>query len=256
MQRYRNELYDKFKPDNLDSALDNNENRTPNPLTRVYKNNVCICGGTSSGKTTFLLNCLLGGIFDVNKIFLFAPTETLTSGLWVQFLKKYNTHNQFTVFDLSKDDLPTFKDLSKLRAMYEKKMGKNAKKWLFIFDDWISLLNGELQQMIHQLLVNSSRISSDVVLLMQTLNKLPPMLSQNITVWVLFINYMSKSQYEMVLTNRSNLSLDKDQKKELIKYVKSNENKHIPLILSTTSPMDEMIQFNGFYLTFDQDIYD
>lgn len=257
MKKTRNPIYETFNPDSLDQVLSNNENREPNSLTGVYKNNICICGGSSSGKTTFLLNCLTEGIFDVDKIFLFAPTETLESGLWRSYLKKFNTKNLVTVYNLTDDktELPTFKELSAIRKYYEAmKMQRKQKpkKFLFIFDDFISLLNPTLFQLVHQLLVNSSRLSSDVALLMQTLNKLPPALSSNITIWMLFINYMSKSQYEMVFRNRSNLSLDHNQIQELIKYIKSNENKHVPLILSTTSPNDEMIQYDGYYLSFEE----
>lgn len=256
MKRYRNKIYDSFNPINLDTEFSNNENREKNPLTRVYKNNICICGGTSSGKTTFLLNCLKNGIFDVDKIFLFIPTESMLSGLWPGFLKKYDKGKFITKFDLGNDELPTFKELAILRSMYQKKVGTRAKKWLFIFDDWISLLDKNLLQMIHQLLVNSSRLSSDVILCMQTLDLLPPKLSQNITVWFLFINYMAKSQYEMVFRNRSNLALEKEQIKALIRLIRSNPNKNIPLIISTTSPVDEMIQFDGYYYTFEEDIFD
>ena len=258
MKRYHNPIYEQFNPASLDASLGTNENRDLNSLTRVYKNNLCVVGGSSSGKTTFLVNCLMQGIFDVDKVFLFLPTESIESGIWKKVLEKYAKSNLFQLYNISdeKTVLPTFSDFSKIRKMYEKqKLDKKqkAKKFLFIFDDFISLLDKDLFQLIHQLLVNSSRLSSDIALLMQTLNKLPPQLSQNITVWALFINYMSKSQYEMVLRNRSNLSIDKEQTKWLIKHIKQNENRRIPLIISTTSPVDEMIQFDGYYYVFEDE---
>ena len=71
----------------LDSILlGSDETREVNEYYGIYKINMLIAGGSGSGKTTFILDNLFGKIIEADAIFLFAPYETITSGLYKKLI--------------------------------------------------------------------------------------------------------------------------------------------------------------------------
>jgi hypothetical protein len=63
-----------------------------------------IAGGSGSGKTTFILDNLFGKIIEADAIFLFAPYETITSGLYKKLImaageKKRESKNRYHSID-------------------------------------------------------------------------------------------------------------------------------------------------------------
>lgn len=84
--------------------LGGDETREVNPYYGIYKINMLVAGGSGSGKTTFILDNLFNKIIDADAIFLFAPFETITSGLY----KKLITASTETEDD---DEKPKRRDL-------------------------------------------------------------------------------------------------------------------------------------------------
>ena len=71
----------------LDSILlGSDETREVNEYYGIYKINMLVAGGSGSGKTTFILDNLFGKIIEADAIFLFAPYETITSGLYKKLI--------------------------------------------------------------------------------------------------------------------------------------------------------------------------
>ena len=72
----------------LDSILlGSDETRDINEYYGIYKINMLVAGGSGSGKTTFILDNLFGKIIEADAIFLFAPYETITSGLYKKLIQ-------------------------------------------------------------------------------------------------------------------------------------------------------------------------
>lgn len=89
----------------LDSILlGSDETREVNEYYGIYKINMLIAGGSGSGKTTFILDNLFGKIIEADAIFLFAPYETITSGLYKKLImaageKKRELKNRYRSID-------------------------------------------------------------------------------------------------------------------------------------------------------------
>ena len=66
--------------------LGGDETREVNPYYGIYKINMLVAGGSGSGKTTFILDNLFNKIIEADAIFLFAPFETITSGLYKKLI--------------------------------------------------------------------------------------------------------------------------------------------------------------------------
>lgn len=66
--------------------LGSDETREVNEYYGIYKINMLIAGGSGSGKTTFILDNLFNKIIEADAIFLFAPYETITSGLYKKLI--------------------------------------------------------------------------------------------------------------------------------------------------------------------------
>jgi hypothetical protein len=79
----------------LDSILlGSDETREVNEYYGIYKINMLVAGGSGSGKTTFILDNLFGKIIEADAIFLFAPYETITSGLYKKLIMAAGERNQ------------------------------------------------------------------------------------------------------------------------------------------------------------------
>jgi hypothetical protein len=74
--------------------LGSDETREVNEYYGIYKINMLIAGGSGSGKTTFILDNLFGKIIEADAIFLFAPYETITSGLYKKLIMAAGEHKK------------------------------------------------------------------------------------------------------------------------------------------------------------------
>lgn len=90
--------------------LGSDETREVNEYYGIYKINMLIAGGSGSGKTTFILDNLFNKIIEADAIFLFAPYETITSGLYKKLImaageskndNKYRKYRNLDEIDLT-----------------------------------------------------------------------------------------------------------------------------------------------------------
>lgn len=88
--------------------LGGDETREVNPYYGIYKINMLVAGGSGSGKTTFILDNLFNKIIEADAIFLFAPFETITSGLYKKLISA-STETEDT-HDKPKRGKPIFDD--------------------------------------------------------------------------------------------------------------------------------------------------
>lgn len=232
---------------NLDSVLGLGENREINEYFGIYRIIQLVVGGSSSGKTTSVINAVMQGIYGFEHIMFMAPLETLTGeGILAKFidkmLKSSKYRNKVHLFNISDHKLPTFEDL----VAHRKKI---KGKTLLIIDDWINAVNKKELNLINRLMCNSSRLSMDMILMLQNSNKVPPAIFQNATILSLFPCYLAKSQF-IAMVNRSGVGLSNQQINQLLIYCKSKDNKRLELTINNIGEYDKQIRFDNEYITF------
>lgn len=243
-----------FKPQSLDRYLGINENREPNEYFRTYKCNTLMVGGTTAGKTTYLLNMIMQGIFPFNKLYLFLPQETMESGLMKKFIelsKKSDKHkNNIIVYNISEHKIPIFEYFAAERKKDEERnKGKKLKKDLFVFDDFIYATTKNEKVFVNRLLVNSSRLSADTILLVQNINDFPPSTFGNIQIFVLFYDTLASSQNETILRRTGTIST-RDQMRKIFNWCdERQEEKPLPLLIVKPVAMKYRLIFNNEYIS-------
>lgn len=250
-----------FTHDSLDKFLGLNENREINPYFKTYKYNTLIVGTTASGKSTYLLNMIMQNIYPFHKLYLFVPDETINSGIMAKFIERSQNSpkmkDKIVLYNISEHKTPVFEYFSSEREKYEQKVGsKNAMKDLFVFDDFIFATTKSEKNFVNRLLVNSSRLSSDVVLLVQSIKDFPPSIFGNIQVFILFYQTVPASQVDAILT-RTNVVTSRKQKNKLFKYLEGIETKDPikePLTIVTNAPIKYKLTYNNYYIP--KDVFD
>lgn len=102
--------------------LGGDETREVNPYYGIYKINMLVAGGSGSGKTTFILDNLFNKIIEADAIFLFAPFETITSGLYKKLI------NASTESDEDKPSKPKRRAVFDDEILFEDRRTKQPSK--------------------------------------------------------------------------------------------------------------------------------
>lgn len=224
-----------------------NENREENPYFHSYKFSTCFVGGSSSGKTTTMINMFNSGIYKPDLVLYCAPSETLNSGLVSSFIKKRKAIPVELKIDGQFYNGPNSL-WHQFQAIHKQKP-KLTK--IIIFDDFQAFVkNADFNKMLNTLLSNASRYNANMILLCQTLTNIDTKISSNINVWALFCRYLPESQIKVVLKNRSNVDLRKEQIEQLITFLRSAKNPHIPLIVNSLAPLDYQLIYENYALKF------
>lgn len=249
----------------IDELLSDDEIRKPNWFYNTYKCVGCCCGSSGAGKTSFLINQILNGVFDISILILYLPEETLNSGVYRNLIKRNILNKKILVSNLSKENdlieevndnviiynkFLTFKDILEIRTQYIKST-KDKRPFLLIFDDFISLFDKHKWQEFHEFLFNSSRLNSYMFALVQSFKDIIPTLRVNFSIIILFVNYLSSSVVKTILNNSIPLDLSKKNIDDLIYYIKQQPNRHEPLILVNGVEKDKKIIYDNQYITFD-----
>lgn len=241
----------KFRNESLDKKLNLNENREINEYFQTYKCNSLLVGGTTAGKTTYLLNLITQNIFPFNKLYLFAPEETLTSGLMAKFInmaKNSKMKDRIIIYNLSEHRTPVFEYFADQRRRYENSIKGVGKKDLFVFDDFIFATTKNEKKFVHRLLVNSSRLSADVLLLVQSIKDFPPEIFGNIQIFIIFAETISRTQVETIL-RRTGVIDTRSQMFKLLKITNNiNPDPKQPLIIVKSAPVKYRLIFDNNYI--------
>lgn len=220
-----------------------NENRVENPYFHSYKFSTCFVGGSSSGKTTTMINMFDQKIYNPDLVIYCAPSETLASGLVSSFIKRRKAIP--VQLNIDTDFMGLYKQI---QTIHNKKP-KLTK--IIIFDDFQAFVkNAMFNKMLNTLLSNASRYNANMILLVQTLTNIDTKISSNINVWALFCRYVPESQIKVVLKNRSNVDLRKEQVDQLITFLRQAKNPHIPLIVNSLAPLDYQLIYENYALRF------
>lgn len=229
-----------YKFESLDKYV--NEDRKENPYFHSYKFSTCFVGGSSSGKTTTMINMFDQKIYNPDLVIYCAPSETLNSGLVNSFIKR----RKAIAVELNQE--LDFNDLYKQFQIIHKKKPSLTK--IIIFDDFQSFVrNKEFNKMLNTLLSNASRYNANMILLCQTLTNIDTKISSNINVWALFCRYLPESQIKVVLKNRSNVDLSNEDMAKLITTLRRAKNPHIPLIVNSLAPLEYQLIYENYALT-------
>lgn len=230
-----------YKFTDLDKYV--SENRTENPYFHSYKFSTCFVGGSSSGKTTTMIQMFDQKIYNPDLVIYCAPSETLQSGLVSSFIKRRKAIAVELMLDMD------FMKLYQQFQIIHKKKPSLTK--IIIFDDFQAFVkNQQFNKMLNTLLSNASRYNANMILLCQTLSNVDTKISSNINVWALFCRYLPESQIKVVLKNRSNVDLSKEDMEMLISSLRRAKNPHIPLIVNSLAPLEYQIIYENFALSF------
>lgn len=230
-----------YKFTDLDKYV--NEDRKENPYFHSYKFSTCFVGGSSSGKTTTMINMFDQKIYDPDLIIYCAPSETLQSGLVSSFIKRHKAIAVELTIDMD------FMDLYKQFQLIHKKKPQLTK--IIIFDDFQAFVKNQMfNKMLNTLLSNASRYNANMILLCQTLSNVDTKISSNINVWAIFCRYVPESQIKVVLKNRSNVDLSNEDMQRLITTLRKAKNPHIPLIVNSLAPIDYQLIYENYALAF------
>lgn len=239
----------KFNLGSLDTVLGCNENRENNAFYECYKISHLVIGGSSAGKSTYVINQIIQGVYEFEQLFIFGPNESIEgTGVLARFIdvaqKSRKLKGKIHLNDLSKHKMPTFAQFTQFASQVKGKI-------LILFDDFINTVNKEELNMIHRLLANCSRLSADIILIVQNLQKLPLWATQNCTIFTVWPRYLAKTQLKALLQNRTNLSLSTAQVDQLISYCRNHEDTRLPLTINNNAEIDKMIRFGNDFVTFD-----
>lgn len=220
-----------------------NENREENPYFHSYKFSTCFVGGSSSGKTTTMINMFDQKIYNPDLVIYCAPSETLQSGLVNSFIKRRKAIAVELTIDMD------FMALYRQFQIIHQKKPQLTK--IIVFDDFQAFVKHPIfNKMLNTLLSNASRYNANMILLCQTLSNVDTKISSNINVWALFCRYLPESQIKVVLKNRSNVDLSKEDMDKLISSLRRAKNPHIPLIVNSLAPLDYQIIYENYALAF------
>lgn len=246
-----------FKSHSLDNYFGIEEVRTKNEYFGVSKMNMILFGSTTSGKTTYLLNLILQRIIPCNRIYIFAPTESLEIGLWNGFIQKSKAKSgenpekkRVFVYNITKDKFPTYDDFLKAREKYNRETKpEDRKRDLFIFDDFIKVVDRGEMKYIQRLMTNTSRLSGDVILLMQSMELIGPQIIGNFQVVIIFFKSIADTQFEAVLKRLSVVS-NRKQFNELQRFLLDEDLPYEPLIVINDSvPISRKLIFDNSYVS-------
>ena len=232
-----------FETTSLDNILNNNEARDVNDFYGIYKISHCILSGSGGGKSTFAIQQILSGVYNIDRLFIVAAEETLTSGIMASFIARLSIspkwEKKLFVYNLSVG-MPSFESIK----------SKTKGRSLLLMDDWISICTPKDLKVVHRLLMNGSRLSLDMLLLVQNFSKIPPNIFQNFTLITIFPNFTSKSQIKAICTHRSSCSLSSKQIDTLISYARQ-QGKHSYITINNLASIGEQIRVNNEFLTFE-----
>ena len=261
-----------IRPLNIET-LNKNEDRQINKVFNVYHVKSLVCGASSSGKTTFILNYLFQNLDTYGLVIYCAPTETLESGLIKSIVTNGKDVSQrfglnidlskyFFPLDIRKDELPTITQLQSIqkKCSINKDTGK-PKRIALILDDFINVLTTKDNiKQINAYLTQSSRASCDIFLLVQTYNHITPSIATNVNVLILFLKYMSKDSYNACLRRSFTGEISKEFQELIFNELKHASNlsgnteltrialNHQPFIFINDQPTDKSIIFNNNYI--------
>lgn len=237
---------DYFESVNLDGVLGVCESRYVLPYFNTYKVSLGIVGSSSSGKTTYLINLILQGKLDpFNNIIICAPAESLEAdGALSRFIARCRgvprLSKRVHVINLTKN-VPTF---SQFMGSADHSKPPN----IVIFDDWIHAMTKKEIEVIKRLLTSISRLNAHLILLMQNLGPLDPNFTQQLTAMVVFPLYVSPSQLDMIMKNRTQANLNNKQIDDILNLAMKQENKRTPLMISNLAPINKQIRFGNSFL--------
>lgn len=231
----------------LDEVLGLCEDRKINDYFQIYRIIQLVIGSSSSGKTTAVCNAIMSGVYEFDHLIIAAPGETIKGeGILAKFIermeKSHAWKNKIHTINITKKGIPSFESLVEFRK-------KTKGKTLFLIDDWINVVTAKELEMIHRMMNNSSRLSMDMILLLQNANKVPPSIFQNATIISLFPCYIANSQFTAMMA-RSGAAISQKDAKELLTYCRSHDNKRLELTINKLAPYDKQIRFNNEYIVF------
>lgn len=255
----------------IDRLLNGSETRDVNEYFGIYKLNILCCGGSGSGKSTWIINMILNNIFNCDVILCFIPHETLYSGFYQSLLRSEHFEKPILVFEIgnnkhysSLDNAEEIEIKSQKRSNYiiqgmptvsqlfKIKSDLGFKQPLIIFDDFVNVLNRQMWDEYYRYIHNGSRLNAKICSCVQSINKIPPQVRSSYTIVVLFTNYLTHSVITTMLRNCVlNPMLDKTNTEYLLDLISKDINKHNPLIvIGGDCDQKKSIIYNNNYITF------
>lgn len=252
----------------IDKILLDDETRDINPYFNIRKLSFCVAGGSGSSKTTTTIKLLLNGIIEFDCLILLAPIESISSGLWKNFIKKFNQifgdDKIMIIFNLSNNynGLNEFKKISKkiiqfdgmpiFNDIFDLKLELELKKPVIIFDDFVNVLTKKDWEKYYEFQHNASRLNAVLFSLLQTLEKIPPACRNSFSIVILFVNFLTISNIKTLMKNTVNVILTNDQLEYLINYIRNDENKREALyLIGSDAPFNKKIIYKNQYINFD-----
>lgn len=260
-----------YKHYDIDQLFNKNESRTVNEYFGIYKINMLICGGSGSGKTTFIINQILNNILTCDILLLFIPHETINSGFYQQLLTTDNFKTPILVFEIGQDKVYDgiksaqeikindkrsnyiVEGMPSLNQLFHLKNELGFKEPLCCFDDYISVLTKDMWSEYFRFVHNISRLNGKIVSCCQSISRIPPAVRSSYTVVVLFTNYLTRSTILTLLKNCVQNSMLNHQNIEyLLDIIKKDPQKHNPLIIiGGDVDQKKSIIYNNNYVVLD-----
>lgn len=260
-----------YKQFDIDRLLNGSESRKVNEYFGIYKLNILCCGGSGSGKTTWIINQILNNILECDVILCFIPHETLYSGFYQSLLKSEQFNKPILVFEIASNKKFTSIDnaesipiksqkrsnyivqgMPTVSQLFKIKNDLNFKEPLIIFDDFVNVLNRTMWDDYYRYIHNGSRLNAKICSCVQSINKIPPQVRSSYTIVVLFTNYLTHSVIMTMLRNCvNNPMLDKKNTDYLLDLIDKDPNKHNPLlIIGGDVDQKKSIIYNNNYISF------
>lgn len=239
-----------YKNFDIDELFNKNESRTVNEYFGIYKLNILCCGGSGSGKTTWIINQILNNILTCDILLLFIPHETINSGFYQQLLKTDKFQTPILVFEIGQDKIYNgiksaeeikinnkrsnyiVEGMPTLNQLFHLKTDLGFKEPLIVFDDFVSVLTRTMWQDYYRYIHNASRLNAKLCSCVQSITKIPPQVRSSYTIVVLFTNYLTRSVIMTLMKNCvNNAMLNNKNIEYLLDIVENDPNKHNPLII-------------------------
>lgn len=258
-----------YKNFDIDELFNKNESRTVNEYFGIYKLNILVCGGSGSGKTTWIINMILNNILTCDILLLFIPHETINSGFYQQLLKTDKFSKPILVFEIGQDKVYNgvksakeikindkrsnyiVEGMPTLNQLFNLKEELGFKEPLIVFDDFVSILSRQMWQDYYRYIHNASRLNAKLVSCVQSISKIPPQVRSSYTIVVLFTNYLTRSVIMTLMKNCvNNAMLNNKNIEYLLDIIENDINKHNPLIIiGGDVDQKKSILYNNNYIT-------